>query len=231
MHAVTNFKQAPKHLWFLILTYSMTLAISNWYDARLINLFGLIITPGTLLFPITFLLSDIITEVYGYKNARRAIWVSLLFNIFFISYGKFLTILPCPPNFTNYEIDKLINLNTWIIIGSFTSYVIAEPLNAYIVAKLKVKTNGRYVGARFITSTIIASSIDTPIFVIIAFHNTTNFNSLLTLIYPILLIKCLIEIALLPFSIKCTQLLKQKEQINIFDRNTNFTPFSLNVEY
>ncbi len=73
----------PKYLWFLILSYSMIIAISNWFDARLVDIFGMVISPGALIFPITFLLSDTITEVYGYKHARRAIWSAFLFNVIF----------------------------------------------------------------------------------------------------------------------------------------------------
>ncbi len=73
--------QYPKYLWFLILSYSMVLAMSNWYDSRIILIFGMSITPGALIYPITFLLSNMITEVYGFKNARLAILTALLFNL------------------------------------------------------------------------------------------------------------------------------------------------------
>lgn len=225
-------KQTPKYLWFLTLSFSMTLAISNWYDARLIYLFGVTITPGALFFPMTFALSDVITEVYGYKNARRAIWASLFFNAIFIAFGQFITNLPSPP-FSNHnsEFDNLINLDLWIIIASFSSYIVAEPLNSYINAKAKLRARGEYMGLRFIGSTIVASAIDTPIFVIIAFHKSLTFNTLLSLITPIFIIKCAVEIAVLPFSIKAASTLKEKEEIDIYDINTNFNPFSLDVDY
>jgi queuosine precursor transporter len=225
-------KQTPKYLWFLTLSFSMTLAISNWYDARLIYLFGVTITPGALCFPLTFALSDVITEVYGYKNARRAIWASLFFNSIFIIFGKLVTTLPSPPFLNhNSEFDNLINLDLWIIIASFTSYIISEPLNSYINAKAKLKANGHYIGLRFIGSTIAASAIDTPIFVIIAFHKSLTFDAVQSLIIPIFLIKCVVELAVLPISIKAAETLKEKEGIDIYDTNTNFNPFSLDVDY
>src|ERR1700736_166731 len=87
---------APKYLWFLILSYSMMIAISNWFDSRLILLFGISISPGAMSFPFTFLISDIITEVYGYKNARKAIWAAFLFNIIFLAYGQIVIHMPSP---------------------------------------------------------------------------------------------------------------------------------------
>jgi hypothetical protein len=220
------------YLWFLILSFSMVLAISNWYDARLIFIFGIVVTPGTLLYPITFLLSDVITEVYGFKHARRAVLVALLFNSIFISYGKILVHLPSPsfPN-NNDALDKLIHIDFWIILASFSSLIISEILNSYLVAKLKMMADGKYIGLRFITSTIISTSIDTPLFVFIAFNQTMGSNEMITLIYSIWLIKCIIEIALLPFTIKLAKVLKQKEQLNIFDINTNFNPLSIDVDY
>jgi len=224
-------QQAPKYLWFLILSFSMILAISNWYDARLIRIFTLNLTPGSLFFPATFLLSNIITEVYGYKNARKAILASMLFNLIFILFGKLITQLPSPSFTNNAEIDNIISMDFWIIVASFSSYITAEPLNSYLVAKLKIMTDGKYMGLRFIASTIIASSIDTPIFVFIAFHKTLDFTSMLSLIFPVWLVKCLVEILLLPVSIRITKRIKNREKMNIFDFNTNFNPFILDSKY
>lgn len=222
----------PKYLWFLVISYSMILAISNWYDARLVYIFGVTLTPGTFFIPITFLLSDIITDVYGFKHAIRAIWVALFFNILFISYGKILTMLPSPsfPN-NNDAIDKLISMDFWIIVASFVSYSICEPLNAYLVAYFKLKTNGKYLGLRFISSTVIATTIDTPLFVIIAFHKTLSLDKMIPMIFSIWLIKCLVEIGLLPFSIRLAVFLKKKEKLDTYDINTNFNPFTVNVDY
>lgn len=227
-----NLQHYPKYLWFLILSYSMILAISNWYDARLVCVFGITLTPGTFLFPITFLLSDIITEVYGYKNARRAIWSALFFNVIFLAYGKILTLLPSPsfPN-NNSELDKLITMNFWIIAASFSSYITSEPLNAYLVAKLKIFTNGKYVGLRFIASTIAASSVDTPLFVFVAFHKVLEKEEMLSLIFSVWLIKCLVEVALLPFSISLARFLKNKERLDIYDIQTDFNLFGFDIEY
>lgn len=232
MNSNQSIQHYPKYLWFLVLFFSMIVAISNWYDARLINLFGITVTPGSLLFPITFLLSDIITDVYGYKHARRAIWVALLFNAIFISYGKILTLMPSPEFSNNNEaLDKLINMNFWIIVASFTSYIVAEPLNSYLVAKLKIKLDGKYIGFRFMVSTIIASSIDTPLFVLVAFHQTLSMEQMIPMIFSVWLIKCMVETGLLPFSIRLTKIIKEKEKINIYDINTNFIPFSIDVDY
>src|SRR5260221_13755082 len=111
------------YLWFLTLSYSMVMALANWFDPRLITLFGLTTDAGTLIFPLTFLLSDLITEVYGYKQARRAIWCGFLFNAIFILYGQLVIHMPSPDYPThNDSFDTLLAMNVRIIIASRISY-------------------------------------------------------------------------------------------------------------
>lgn len=222
----------PKFLWFLTLSYAMILAISNWFDARLIELFHLALSPGSLSFPLTFLLSDTITEVYGYKHARRAIWVALFFNILFLFYGQIIIHLPSPAFATeNAAFDKILKMNVWIVIGSFTSYLISEPINSYITAKLKIILKGQYMGIRFTTSTVIAAFIDSVLFISIAFHQSFEPSQLITLTFNIWLIKTSIEIFGLPISIRLSKWLKKEEKLDIYDYNTNFNPFHLDSQY
>lgn len=229
---INTVQNHPKYLWFLILSYSMIIAISNWFDARLVEIFGMVISPGTLIFPITFLLSDIITEVYGYKHARHAIWSAFLFNIIFIGYGQIIIHLPSPSFATDNEVfNKLITANIFIILGSFSSYLVSEPINSYILAKLKINYEGKYIAIRFIASTIIASAIDSMIFATIAFYKIYPMHDIIKIIIDIWITKTAIEILGLKFSICLTKFLKKAEKLDIYDIETNFTPFSLEASY
>lgn len=228
-HVIQNH---PKYLWFLILSYSMIIAISNWFDARLVEIFGMVISPGALIFPITFLLSDMITEVYGYKHARRAIWSAFLFNVIFIGYGQILIHLPSPSFATdNAVFNKLIAANMFIILGSFASYLFSEPLNSYILAKLKIKYRGQYIAIRFVLSTIIASALDSIIFATIAFYKIYPMHDIMKIIIDIWITKTAIEIIGLPFSIRLAKFLKKSEKLDIYDSDTNFNPLSLEASY
>lgn len=222
----------PKYLWFLTLTYSMVIVLANWFDPRLVNIFNLNTDAGTMIFPLTFLLSDLITEIYGYKNARRAIWCGFFFNILFIVYGQIVIHMPSPTYPThNLEFDSLLSTNARIIFSSLLSYFCSEPLNSIFMAKLKIRLNGQYMGIRFVASTILASGLDSIIFSSIAFYGTmSNFN-LLKLTLTMWLIKVFIEIAFLPISIRLTKKLKTLESLDIYDTNTNFNILSLNNIY
>lgn len=222
----------PGYLWFLTLTYAMVIVLANWFDPRLINIFGLDTDAGTLIFPFTFLLSDLITEVYGFKYARRAIWCGFLFNALFILYGQIVIHMPSPNYPTNNEMfDTLLTTNFRIILASGISYIISEPLNSFIMAKLKIKMNGHYLGIRFVASTIVASGTDSLFFGLIAFYGMMSNTNLLSLILTMWFIKVFIEILGLPISIRLAKKLKRFEQLDIYDKRTNFNVFSLDTHY
>ncbi|GAB4392411.1 MAG: queuosine precursor transporter [Gammaproteobacteria bacterium] len=230
--AITKVQPSTRYLWFLTLSYSMLIALSNWFDARLVQLFNIVLSPGTLIFPLSFLLSNLITEVYGYKNTRRAVWTAFLFNLIFILFGQILTLLPSP-SFAkdSAAFDRLFAMNTLVIIGSLISYLVSESLNPYIIAKLKIKFNGKYMGIRFILSTLSASILDSAIFTIIAFGVTYNTTILYDLIINISVTKIVIEILGLPLSMRVANFLKKQEQLDIYDIGTNFTPLGLETQY
>ena len=218
----------PNFLWFLTLSYTVVLILANWFDARLIKMGPFITDAGTLIFPFTFLLSDLITEVYGYKYARRAIWCGFLFNALFILYGQLVIHLPSPNYPTNNAIfDEMLAINTRIIFASAISYLCAEPTNSFIMAKLKIKMNGKFMSVRFITSTIAASGMDSIIFGTLAFYNVMNNQNLIYLILTMWLIKVIIEILGLPISIRLAKKLKEIESLDIYDRKTNFNIFKI----
>jgi len=222
----------PKYLWMLILTYTMVIIFSNWFDARFVKIVGFTIDSGTLIFPFTYLLSDMMTEVYGYKNTRVAIWCGLLFNIIFILYGQLIIHLPSP-SFANNNacFDSLFALNIRVIMASGASYFISEPINALMMARLKIILKGNYIGLRFILSSLIASGVGSITFSLFAFYGVMGNNELVTLMVTVWIIMFFIEMIGLPISIRITNKLKAIEQLDIYDNNTNFNIFSLDNRY
>lgn len=215
-----------------MISYTMVLAFANWFDPRLITILGLTTDAGTLIFPFSFLLSDLITEVYGYKHARRAIWTGFLFNIIFIAYGQLIIHLPSPAYGTNNAMfDTLIAADGRIILASAVSYFLSEPLNSFTMAKLKIKMSGKNMSIRFVLSTLCASCIDSFVFGSIAFYGVMNNFNLLMLILVMWLIKVAIEIIGLPFSTYFAKKLKAAEQLDIYDYQTNFSLLRLDTTY
>jgi uncharacterized integral membrane protein (TIGR00697 family) len=226
-------KQTPQTLWFLQTSYVAIILLANWFDIRLIRIGPIDTDAGTLIFPLTFILSDLITEVYGYKFARRAIWTGFLFNFIFIIFGQIVVHLPSP-NFaliTNAKFDELIGFNIRIVIASVVAYLFGEPLNSFIMAKMKILTQGRKIYLRFVLSTFIASFFDSIIFVNIAFYSVMPLADLIKFSLTLWLIKVAVEILGLPFSLYFTQKLKKLEKLDMYDIGTKFTIFSLESTY
>jgi queuosine precursor transporter len=226
----TNTK--PQLLWFLMLSYAMLLVFVNIFDPRVVSIFGFVTDAGTLIFPLTFLLSDLITEVYGYKYARKTIWIGFMFSALFIIYGQIVIHLPDPSYPTHNDLfTTLFSLDRRIIIASACSYLCAEPLNSYILSKLKIKTRGKFISLRFVISTIMGSGADSFIFGVLAFAKTMDNYNLLLLILTMWSIKVIMEICGLPLAIKLAKILKKAGQIDIYDIDTKFNLFSLDVTY
>jgi uncharacterized integral membrane protein (TIGR00697 family) len=223
----------PRFLWFLILSYCMVMALANWFDMRLIRLFSMNTDAGTLIFPFTFLLSDLITEVYGYQQARRAIWCGFLFNVIFIVYGQIVIHLPSPDYavLNNQKFDDILTMNFRIIVASAISYFCSEPLNSFIMAKLKILFSGHRLALRFVASTCIASGVDSLFFGAIAFTGMMTYQHLWLLITTMWFLKIIIELIGLPISLYLTKILKKSEHLDIYDKKTNFTLFSLHINY
>ncbi len=140
--------------------------------------------------------------------------------------------MPSPHYQTNNKMfDSLLLADTRIILASSISYFSSEPLNSFVMAKLKIKMKGRYMGIRFILSTFLASGTDSVIFSIIAFYGTINYKNLIYLILTMWLIKVMIELIGLPFSIRISKKLKISEKMDIYDKRTKFNMVSLDTAY
>lgn len=232
MPNIKTIRNTPRFLWFLILSFAMTIAMANWYEVRIIEIFGISVAPGALVFPITLLLSDVITEVYGYKQSRRAIWSAFLFNLIFVGFGQLVILLPSPDFATDNEaFDKLLSLNMRIVFASLVSYLVAESINSYIMAKIKIRLNGNYMGIRFILSTFFSALVDSFLFIFVAFYGYFSLENVLSMGFHVWLIKVFVETCLLPFSVRLAKWLKEKEELDIYDLNTNFSLFRLEAEY
>lgn len=222
-----------RYLWVFFIAYVSILMMANWYDARIVSLFGIDTDAGTLIFPLSFLCADIITEVYGYKRARAAIWTAFVINLIYLGYGLLVTHMPTPDfaKNSNAAFDAIMSMNIWIVIASIISYLCGEPLNAALVAKLKVLFDGSFMPVRFFFSTFIAAFIDSLMFSFIAFLHIFSVSDILKLALSMWLIKVAIELIGLPISVTLAKKLKRLERTDIYDNNTRFNLFSTDTQY
>jgi queuosine precursor transporter len=222
----------PKYLWFLMIAYTMSIFAADWFDPRQIKIFGLCTGGGSIAFPLTYLLADVITEIYGYKNARLAIWFGLLFYAIFLFYGQFVICFLSPHASDVNTLTLFLQANNHIIFATAASYLATESVNSYLVAKLKIFFCGKYIGLRFVFSTLMAYILDELVYAPIAFYGLImNIKDLMNHMLDSWIFMTSIELLLLPLSIRIAKRIKTIENTDIYDSKTHFNLFSLNTRY
>jgi len=189
---------------------------------------------GNLFFPISYIFGDILTEVYGYARSRRVIWAGFLAMLFAtVMSAVVLAMPPDPTEPYNRVIQPALETvfgATWrIILASVVAFWLGDFANSYVLAKMKVRTEGRFLWMRTIGSTIVGQGIDSAVFYPIAFLGIWSTDVMLKVVLFNWAFKVGIEAALTPVTYKVVGELKRVEAEDYFDRDTNFTPFSLKV--
>jgi uncharacterized integral membrane protein (TIGR00697 family) len=185
---------------------------------------------GVLFFPISYVFGDILTEVYGYSRARRVIWAGFASLLFAAVMASVIVALPHAPNWPNQAAYEIAFGNTWrIALASMFAYFCGEFVNSFVLAKMKVATNGRYQGARFVGSTIAGEAVDSALFYPLAFYNSGIMPNelVITLAYTQFVAKTLVEVAFLPVTYRIVAFLKRAENEDYYDRDTDFNPFKI----
>jgi uncharacterized integral membrane protein (TIGR00697 family) len=189
---------------------------------------GISFGAGVLFFPISYIFGDILTEVYGYSRSRRVVWAGFAAMLFASFMCWFVLALPPAAGWTHQAAFETVLGSTWrITAGSLLAFFCGEFCNSYVLAKLKVATNGKFLWLRTIGSTIVGEGVDSIIFYPIAFWGIWPDELVLKVMLSNYMIKVMWEAVITPFTYICVNFLKRAENEDYFDRDTNFTPFSL----
>lgn len=186
---------------------------------------------GTLFFPITFFFGDVLTEVYGYARARRALWAGFSGLLFAVFMSFVVVNVPVAPSWKHQaEIEFVFGVTPRIVIATFVAMISGEFVNSYVLAKMKVAMQGRHLWMRTIGSTIAAEALNTVLFYPIAFGGTWEPGLLEHVMLHDYFLKVGWEVVATPITYVLIQRLKTAEHEDYFDRHTNFTPFSVQVD-
>ena len=204
------------------------LLISNVASSKILKLGPFTFDGGTILFPISYIFGDILTEVYGYRRSRRVIWVG--FACAGLMAGVFALVGALPPaegweNQAAYE--AILGTTPRIVLGSLIAYFAGEFSNSYTLARMKVLTQGRWLWTRTIGSTLVGQGIDTVLFVTIAFAGTLPWSLFWSIIASNYIFKVGLEAAMTPATYRITNFLKHAENEDVYDTDTDFNPFKL----
>lgn len=187
---------------------------------------------GVLFFPISYIFGDILTEVYGYARARRVIWTGFAALAFAAIMASVIVALPPAPGWPNQHIYEVAFGNTWrVAAASMIAYFCGEFVNSYVLAKMKVMSEGRRMSLRFVVSTIAGEAVDSSIFYPLAFFNSAIMPNdlVVTLMIAQFVTKTLVEIVFLPVTVRVVAALKVAEDEDYYDRHTDFNPFRLDA--
>lgn len=229
--------QSQNHRYFSIVmaVFVTTLVISNIIAVKLVTIMGLFLPAAVILFPIAYIFGDILTEVYGFVLARRVIWTGFFCNLLAVlAIWAAGNLPPAPfwdaagiydsPEAAQQAYQAILGFTPRLLLASFIAYLIGEFLNSIILAKLKVRTEGRFLWLRTIASTIVGQGADSAIFITIAFFGIFSNANLITAIRDQWIFKVVYEALATPLTYGIVNWLKKAEGIDHFDKDTSFNP-------
>ncbi|RJR18323.1 MAG: VUT family protein [Desulfobacteraceae bacterium] len=203
-------------IWFVSITvfFLTALLTANIISVKLVSFGAIILPAGIIVFPISYIAGDVLTEIYGYGHARRVIWLGFLCNIIMVAAIWAGGLLP-PAQFWDGQAayERILFFTPRLLVASFFAYLAGELANAYVMARMKLATGGRWLWTRTVGSTLVGQGIDSFIFITIAFAGTIPTVGLLITAVTQWLVKCLYEIAATPLTYLAVYFLKRREGI------------------
>lgn len=203
--------------------FCVCLITSNLLETKLITIGWLNITGGLLVFPISYIINDCIAEVWGFKRARLIIWLGFAANIFVALMGLAAVQLPGSPYWDGEaHFNYVFNFAPRIVVASLSAFLIGSFLNAYVMSRMKVATQGRGFSLRAILSTLVGETADSVVFFPIAFLGVVTFAEMLQMMLIQIALKTLYEIIILPITIRVVRYVKRIEGIDTYDTNISY---------
>jgi uncharacterized integral membrane protein (TIGR00697 family) len=213
---------------FITTIFVTCLITANITAVKLIDLVGFVLPAGIIIFPLSYITGDVLTEVYGYSRARRVIWLGFFCNLITVVAIWIGQILPAASFWDGQEAYKrILGFTPRILASSFLAYLVGEFANSFVLAKLKISTKGRRLWLRTIGSTLVGQGLDSLVFITLAFVGTISPSALLLAVVTQWLAKSIYEAAATPITYVVVNFLKRKEKMDFYDYDTRFNPLSI----
>jgi len=213
---------------FAGILFAICLLISNILATKIILIGSWAAPAGVLIFPIAYIINDVIVEVWGYKKARLIIWSGFAVNLLAALFFTLAIVVPAAPFWQNQvAFSTILGSTPRIIAASLLAYLIGSFLNAFVMSKVKVLMKGKDFSVRAILSTLVGETADSFIFILIAFAGNLPMNVLIGMIFTQACIKTVYEILILPFTIMIVKWVKKVEEIDTYDESISYNPFSI----
>lgn len=222
-------RKSYKYYDFVMAAFVTILLCSNVIGAsKIVTLWGFTFGAGILFFPISYIFGDVLTEVYGYARDRRVVWAGFAALIFASFMSAFIVYLPPSEGWPHQQAYDVAFGQTWrIAFASLIAFWCGSFSNSYVMAKMKVWSEGKHLWKRTVGSTIVGEAVDSIIFYPLAFAGAWESELVVKVLITNYVLKVLWEALMTPFTYRIVAFLKAREHEDYFDYDTNFTPFSV----
>lgn len=225
-----SWKDEKVSIWFVVIVgvFVTSLIIANIIAVKLGQIGSLVFPVGVVIFPISYIFGDVLTEVYGYSKARRVIWLGFLCNALAVIAIWVAQQIP-PASFWGGQdaFVQILGYTPRLLAASFVAYLIGEFANSFVLAKMKIATKGRWLWMRTIGSTLVGEGLDSLVFITIAFIGTIPGAGILSAVLTQWIMKTVYETIITPVTYLVVNFLKKVEKVEVYDHDTNFNPVKL----
>ena len=203
--------------------FNVCLIAANLLETKVIQVGSLTVTAGLLVFPISYIINDCIAEVWGFKKARLIIWSGFAMNFFVIALGLIAVAIPAAPFWEGEEhFNFVFGMAPRIVAASLMAFLVGSFLNAYVMSKMKVASQGRNFSARAIWSTVVGETADSLIFFPVAFGGVIAWKELLIMMGIQIVLKSMYEVIILPVTIRVVKAIKKIDGSDVYDTNISY---------
>lgn len=203
--------------------FNVCLIAANLLETKVIQVGGLTVTAGLLVFPVSYIINDCIAEVWGFKKARLIIWSGFAMNFFVVALGLIAVALPAAPFWEGEEhFDFVFGMAPRILAASMLAFLVGSFLNAYVMSKMKVASGGKNFSARAIWSTVVGETADSIIFFPIAFAGIIAWKELLVIMGLQVVLKSMYEVLILPVTIWVVKAIKRIDGTDVYDTDISY---------
>ena len=205
------------------------LIASNLLETKVLQFGHFTMTAGVLCFPVSYILNDCIAEVWGFRKARIIIWTAFVMNFLVVALGQLAVMLPAATYWADNEthFNFVFGLAPRIAAASFTAFLVGSFINAYVMSKMKISSQGKHFSFRAIVSTLWGESADSLIFFPLAFGGLMPLAELGKLMLLQIITKTLYEVLMLPVTIRVVRYVKRHEETDVYDRNVSYNPLKI----
>ena len=203
--------------------FNVCLIAANLLETKVIQVFGITVTAGLLVFPISYIINDCIAEVWGFRKARLIIWSGFAMNFFVVALGLIAVAIPAAPFWEGEEhFNFVFGMAPRIVAASLMAFLVGSFLNAYVMSKMKVASRGRHFSARAILSTLAGETADSLIFFPVAFGGIIAWRELLVMMCIQILLKSMYEVLILPVTIRVVKAIKRIDGSDVYDEGISY---------